>query len=70
MEGPVMAMDEMFDKPETYGLRPGWTGFVQGMTTLMRVLPPDQYEHIVELRRKQPSKKPDTMPGMHDHTQK
>jgi manganese oxidase len=26
MEGPVMAMDEMFEKPETNGLRPGWSG--------------------------------------------
>jgi len=65
MEGPVMAMDAMIDKPETYGLRPGWTGYMQGMMTLMRVLPPDPYEHIMELRRNQPNKKPDLMPGMH-----
>ena len=64
MEGPVMAMDDMFQKPETYGLRPGWTGFMQGMMTLVRVLPPDQYDHIQELRKKQGNKKPDTMPGM------
>jgi manganese oxidase len=63
MEGPVMAMDGMFEKPETHGLRPGWTGFMQGMMTLVRVLPPDQYNHIVSLRTKQ-EKSPHNMPGM------
>ena len=67
MEGPVMAMDEMFEKPETFGLRPGWSGFTQGMTTLLRVLPPDQYDHIVELRKKRESKKPHGMSGTHHH---
>ena len=69
MEGPVMAMDGMFEKPETYGLRPGWSGFMQGMMTLVRVLPSDLYEHIMELRKKQGNKNPDTMPGMHNHKQ-
>jgi len=50
MEGPVMTMDEMFDKPENFGLRPGWSGYMQGMMTLIRILPPDQYEHIMALR--------------------
>jgi manganese oxidase len=63
MEGPVMAMDAMFQKPETDGLRPGWSGFVAGMMTLVRVLSPDQYNHIQELRAKQ-SGKPEQMPGM------
>jgi manganese oxidase len=67
MEGPVMAMDEMYQKPENYGLRPGWSGFMGGMMTLVRVLPPDEYNHIMELREKQNGKQPDTMPGMHDH---
>jgi hypothetical protein len=67
MEGPVMAMDQMFQKPETYGLRPGWSGFMQGMMTLVRVLPPDQYDHIMQLRQQQSGKGPDEMPGMqHD----
>lgn len=63
MEGPMMAMDDMVAKPETYGLRPGWSGFMQGMMTLVRVLPPDQYDHIMELRAKQGHKMP-PMPGM------
>ena len=69
MEGPAMAMDGMFEKPETHGLRPGWSGFMQGMMTLIRVLPPDQYDQIVELRNKQ-EKEPHSMPAMPDHTQK
>ena len=52
MEGPMMAMDKEVDKPETYGLPPGWSGFVAGMMTLMRVLPPDQYNKIMELKAK------------------
>jgi len=64
MEGPVMAMDEMFQKPETYGLRAGWSGFMGGMMTLVRVLPPEQYEHIMDLRKKEGDKNENTMPGM------
>ncbi len=52
MESPAMAMDAAVAKPETYGLRPGWSGYMQGMMTLIRVLPPDQYDHIVNLREK------------------
>jgi manganese oxidase len=58
MEGPMMAMDQMVDKPENFGLRPGWSGFMAGMMTFIRVLPPDKYDHIMELRKKQGGKKP------------
>ncbi len=51
MEGPRMAMDKAVWKPENYGLRPGWSGFMQGMMTLVRVLPPDRYDKIMELIR-------------------
>jgi manganese oxidase len=50
MEGTVMAMDRMFQKPETIGLRPGWSGFLQGMTTLVRILPPDEFNQVTQLR--------------------
>jgi FtsP/CotA-like multicopper oxidase with cupredoxin domain len=53
MEGTMMAMDKEVDKPETYGLPAGWSGFVGGMMTLVRVLPPDQYEKIMDLKAKQ-----------------
>ena len=66
MEGSMMAMDEMVAKPETYGLRVGWSGFAQGMMTFLRVLPPDLYDKITELQKQKP--KPQAMPGMeHPH---
>jgi hypothetical protein len=65
MEGPMMAMDKMVDKPENYGLRAGWSGFVGGMMTFVRVLPPDKYDEIMRLREQQKSKRPmPAMPGM------
>lgn len=50
MEGPMMAMDKEVDKPEAYGLPPGWSGFSGGMMTLVRVLPPDKYDKIMALK--------------------
>ena len=70
MEGPMMAMDQMVDKPENFGLRPGWSGFMAGMMTFVRVLPPDKYDQIMELRKKREGNKPMKMdmPGMeHKH---
>ena len=65
MEGPMMAMDKMVDKPENFGLRPGWSGFMAGMMTFLRVLPPEKYDKIMELRAKQKDKQPmENMPGM------
>jgi hypothetical protein len=55
MESPMMAMDKDVEKPETYGLPPGWSGYVGGMMTLVRVLPPDQYQKIMDLKAKQPA---------------
>ena len=67
MEGPAMAMDKMVEKPENYGLRPGWSGFMQGMMTFLRVLPPEMYEKVMALREQQKGK-PELMPGMeHQH---
>ncbi|HXO33380.1 MAG TPA: copper oxidase [Candidatus Acidoferrales bacterium] len=70
MEGPTMAMDQMVDKPENFGLRPGWSGFMAGMMTFVRVLPQDKYDQIMELRKKQEGNDPMKMemPGMeHKH---
>jgi hypothetical protein len=53
MEGPMMAMDKEVDKPEAYGLPPGWSGFVGGMMTLVRVLPSEQYQKIMTLKARQ-----------------
>ncbi len=53
MEGAMMAMDKEVDKPETYGLPAGWSGYIGGMMTLVRVLPPDRYEKIMDLKAKE-----------------
>jgi len=58
MEGPMMAMDRMVDKPENFGLRAGWSGFMAGMMTFVRVLPQDKYDQIMELRKKREDRKP------------
>jgi hypothetical protein len=70
MEGPMMAMDQMVDKPENVALRPGWSGFMAGMMTFVRVLPHDKYDQIMELRRKHQGNRQMNMdmPGMeHKH---
>ena len=47
MEGPMMNMDKLVDRPENLGLRPNWSRFMQGMMTFVRVLPPEQYDQVV-----------------------
>jgi FtsP/CotA-like multicopper oxidase with cupredoxin domain len=48
-----MVMDEMVAKPETYGLRAGWTGGTMGMMTIVRVLQPDLFDKIQALKAEQ-----------------
>jgi hypothetical protein len=43
----MMPMDEAVAKPETYGMAKDWSAATQGMMTIVRVLPPDQYDDIV-----------------------
>jgi len=43
----TMFMDKEVAKPETNGLAPGWSAGLQGMMSLIRVLPPDKYEAIM-----------------------
>jgi FtsP/CotA-like multicopper oxidase with cupredoxin domain len=52
MEGPMMNMDKLVEKPENFGLRANWSQFMQGMMTFVRVLPPDQYDQVVAAMRK------------------
>ena len=47
MEGPMMNMEPLVDKPENLGLRPDWSRFMQGMMTFVRVLPPEQYATVI-----------------------
>jgi hypothetical protein len=64
MEGPMMAMDEMVDKPENYGLPAGWSGFMQGMMTFVRVLPPDRYDEVMRRIHQGENQPMPGMPGM------
>ena len=43
----MMPMDAAVAKPQTNGLKPGWSGALQGMMNLVRVLPPAQYDKLV-----------------------
>jgi FtsP/CotA-like multicopper oxidase with cupredoxin domain len=47
MEGPMMAMDQMVAKAQNAGLPTGWSGYMQGMMTLVRVLPPGPYDRMM-----------------------
>ncbi len=51
MEGPMMNMERLVEKPENLGLRPNWSRFMQGMMTFVRVLPPEQYDQVVAAMR-------------------
>jgi FtsP/CotA-like multicopper oxidase with cupredoxin domain len=50
MESPMMAMDKAVDRPETSGLPVNWTGYVGGMMTLVRIMPPDRFDQIQRLK--------------------
>jgi len=43
----MMVIDEAVAKPEANGLAPGWSASLQGMMSLVRVLPPDQYDKLM-----------------------
>ena len=49
MEGPMMNMEHtaMLQRPENYGLRPGWSSSMQGMMTFVRVLTPEMYDTVI-----------------------
>jgi peptidyl-tRNA hydrolase len=51
-----MVMDDMVAKPETYRLRRGWSGGTMGMMTIVRVLQPDLFDKIQELKAEQARK--------------
>src|SRR2546426_5489121 len=57
------------DKPELYGLRPTWDRAMTGMMTLVRVLSPDLYDKIMEMKQQesQEEKKPAERKPMHQH---
>ena len=51
MEGPMMNMDRMVQRPENHGLRAGWSQYMQGMMTFLRVLPPALYAEVTAQMR-------------------
>jgi hypothetical protein len=48
-----MGMDEVVEKPETYGLPKNWSAGMMGMMTMIRVLSEKEYDAILE-RKKAP----------------
>jgi manganese oxidase len=63
MEGSMMNMDAMVATPATAGLLPGWSAQMQGMMTLLRVLPQPEYDRMMASIRAHRSN--ESMPGMH-----
>jgi hypothetical protein len=63
MEGSMMNMDAMVATPANAGLLPGWSAQMQGMMTLLRVLPQPAYDRMTEAIRNHKSDKT-RMPGM------
>jgi outer membrane protein TolC len=47
MEGTMMAMDKAVDIPENHGLKAGWSQYMMGMMTFVRVLPPAEYDAVI-----------------------
>ena len=55
-----MVMDDIIPpKPENHGLRKGWTGSMMGMMTLVRVVKPELYDQIMELKKTEAAKPED-----------
>jgi hypothetical protein len=65
-----MVEDEKYAKPETYGLRRGWTGAMMGMMTIVRIVTPEVYDKIMALKAeeaKNPKPKSPATPHHHQH---
>jgi hypothetical protein len=45
-----MVMDDAVAKPETYGMRRGWSGGTMGMMTVVRILEPELFDRIRALK--------------------
>ncbi len=42
-----MPMDKKYQRPETEGMRQGWSGGIQGMMLVIRVLPDEEYARLM-----------------------
>jgi len=55
-------------KPELHGLPANWTAGMQGMMTLVRVLPSDKYDQIMKMKAHATEEKPNQQPAAeHKH---
>lgn len=66
-----MGMDDAVAKPETYGLPANWSAGMQGMMTLLRVLPDHKYDEIlarIKAGTPNPPMPPMKMDGDHPHS--
>jgi manganese oxidase len=54
-----MGMDEIVEKPETYGLPKNWSAGMMGMMTMVRVLPDKEYDAILSRKKAGRSATPD-----------
>ena len=63
-----MPVDELFAaKPENFGLRKGWSGAMMGMMTMVRVLPEEVYDKIMDLKAGQPAQPSTPAGAAHEH---
>jgi len=46
-----MGMDDVVEKPETYGLPKNWSAGMMGMMTMVRVLPEKEYDAILARKK-------------------
>jgi hypothetical protein len=51
-----MVIDDLVAKPETHGLRRGWSGGTMGMMTIVRVLRDGLFDEIQALKAEQERK--------------
>lgn len=64
-----MPMDNLEVKPETYGLSENWSAGMMGMMTLVRVLPNDKYDEIMNIKKSGSVPKPAQKPATeHQHS--
>ena len=63
-----MGMDEAVAKPQNNGLPRNWSAMMMGMMSLVRVLPPDLYERVMnDVRRNYTAPPPAAPEHMHMH---
>jgi hypothetical protein len=60
-------MDDAVAKPETYGLPANWSAGMQGMMTLVRILPDKNYEEIMARIKAGTPNPPMKMEHQHSH---